>query len=245
MFLIQSDCKDLSVEKVLWTELCEAANAEYKVIPSDADISGFLNNRILVPLGEIGFTNRILKAKYGINQMNPVEAPKCLRTPFFLGRAYNITPFDKVPQSGSYFLKDASELKRLTCFGNKNTLIAEHADPNHNFVVSEVIDILAEYRVYIVHGDIYAIEYYNGDPCIFPDVKKIQQANLLYSAQPDYPKSYTIDVAVTEDGTFIVEVQPVLLSVGLYTTMLSTSFLRGYEDAIDYLTKYNSLAEIS
>lgn len=71
-------------------------------------------------------------------------------------------------------------------------------NPNHLYQVSEVVDILSEYRVYIINGNIENIVHYNGDPTIFPDVKLIEEANLLYSKEKDYPKSYSMDVMVLQ-----------------------------------------------
>ena len=244
IFLLESGNSDLKIESFLWQDLLNASGYNYNVLTSIDDISKFLSDDKIIPLGTIPFTNAVLSAKYNIPSMHPVEIPPSLRIPQLLGRQYNIVTFQDIPHNGEYFIKDASELKQFSCFGNYYD-VADKCNPNHLFVVSEVLDIITEYRAYIINGEVYAVEYYNGDPCVLPDMNKITTANMLYGMAPDYPRSYTIDVAVTKNGTFVIEVHPVLFSVGIYTTVLSRSFLQGYVDSLDYILKHNTPVQIS
>jgi hypothetical protein len=102
------------------------------------------------------------------------------------------------------------------------------------------MDIIAEYRVYFLRSEVYAIEYYNGNPLCFPDRNTIMSANMRYAREKDYPGSYTMDVMVTKDGTFLTEIHPVLFSCGLYTTVLGVDFLNGYIDGLHYILNHNT-----
>lgn len=193
--------------------------------------------RRALPLGTIEFVNTYLKKFYCIPVIYPIEVPNVLRNDYFLKREYRIVDTANVPREGRWFVKDVSRLKSMTYIGD----MYDNDQILNNFTtyqVSEIINILAEYRVYVVDGKIYAINYYNGDPCILPDMDLITRANMLWSTQPDYPKSYTMDVAVTPRGTCILECH-VTFACGLYTTMLGTNFLQSYHDGLRYLKKYN------
>ena len=48
-----------------------------------------------------------------------------------------------------------------------------------------------------------------------------------------------MDVMVTDKGTCITEIH-ILLSCGIYQTVLGRNFLFGYDDAMKYLEKYNT-----
>jgi hypothetical protein len=239
-FVFQNDADDFSVEIASIKNLIKGTSHRFVDLPIGVIPQ---TPQYILPIGTIEFTQSLLKLRYGIEKMNPVEIPMILRNNHFLGRDYRIVPFNQIPDNGKYFLKDASELKRFTAFGNRRNM--DGADKTHLFAVSEIMNIISEYRVYIINREIYAIEYYNGDPCVFPDVQKIKQANAAYQSQPDYPRSYTIDVMVTPTGTYIVEVQPVLFSVGIYTTVISESFSRGYSDSLQYLMSFNTPAQPS
>ena len=109
----------------------------------------------------------------------------------------------------------------------------------HLYQVSEILNVQSEYRVYIIDGEIENVCNYNGDPLVLPDVNFIKKANAIYSIQPDYPKSYTIDVMVSDKGTSIMEIHP-FISVGLYSTLWGSNLLQAYIDGINYVRKYNT-----
>lgn len=193
--------------------------------------------RRALPLGTVEFVNAYLNKFYDIPVIYPIEIPLVLRSDYFLKRQYRIVDTIDVPREGRWFVKDVSRLKSMTFIGE----MQDNDQVLNNFTtyqVSEIINILAEYRVYVVDGRIYAVNYYNGDPCSLPDMELVTRANMLWSTQQDYPKSYTMDIAVTPRGTCILECH-VPFACGLYTTMLGTNFLQAYHDGIKYLKKYN------
>ena len=213
-----------------------------------------------IPIGTIDFVAAWLKIFKNVENMNPIEIPKVLRTQEFLKREYAIVTSDKIPRKGKYFIKDVSQLKAFSSLTYNDLqyldLDAMLKSPNeikelrkksmqlfldntHLFQVSERVNCLSEYRVYIIDGKIQSISHYNGDPCILPDVKLIQKANLLYSMEKDYPKSYTIDIMVNERGTSLIELHP-WSSIGLYSSLWGSNLLYAYVDGIDYYVNYNT-----
>jgi hypothetical protein len=173
--------------------------------------------------------------------MHPIEIPPVLRTDEFLKRKYSIVKGSELPKQGYFFIKNASKLKEFSYTGYIELLDKKINDinPEDFYQVSEVVNILSEYRVYVINKKIYAIAYYNGNPCIFPDINLIQKANLIYSIQPDYPNSYTMDVMINEKGTSIIEIHP-LFSCGIYQTVIGEDFLYGYKDSLDYIINHNT-----
>lgn len=206
-----------------------------------------------IPIGTIDFVSTWLKIFQGIERENAIEIPPILRTDEFLKRKYSIRKASEIPKSGRYFIKDATQLKVFSYDGDLEYFLFDeifdppksemdatlHLDPTHLYQVSEIVKILAEYRVYIISGKIVSIEFYNGEPTILPDVDLIKKANALYSTQYDYPKSYSLDVMVTPRGTAITEIHN-FTSLGLYSTIWGTDLLYAYRDGIDYLINYNT-----
>lgn len=204
-----------------------------------------------VPVGSIDYVGAYLKSIHGIENMNPIEIPKCLRTKDFLKREYAIVKKNDIPEHGVYFIKDVSQLKNFTYGGelgnlfwdriwNKEDMTSElHLDSDHLFQLSEYIEILSEYRIYFISGELQAVSHYNGNPWILPDMNLIKKANLIYSMQKDYPKSYTMDVAVTKNGTCLLEIHP-FACVGLYNSLWGSNLLYAYRDGIDYYLFHNT-----
>lgn len=212
----------------------------------------FIDFAEYIPIGTIEFVTTWLKIFHGISNINPIEVPECLRINAYLKRKYSIVKADEIPREGEYFIKDASQLKVFSYCGEMKYFLNDdmfekasksdmslHLDPTHLYQVSEAVNILSEYRVYIIDGKIEAVVNYNGDPCIFPDIDTIQRANMFYSTQKDYPKSYSMDIMVTRRGTSIIEVHP-FLSIGLYTTLFGDNLLYAYRDGIDYVINHNT-----
>ena len=185
-----------------------------------------------IPIGSIEFIEKWLSYFYN-KPMKPIEVPPILRTEEFLKRKYTICNPDKFPQKGRYFLKNAEKLKDWTYCGD----ISQSPPLKNNlYVVSEEVVILSEWRAYIINNKIENISNYDGDSMKFPDSELIQKAVKIYSADKNCPKSYTIDIMVTNRGTAIIEIHP-FVSVGLYSTLWGTNLLDAYQDGIEYYKK--------
>ena len=192
-----------------------------------------------IPVGTIEFVERYLRSNYGIEQENPIEIPDYLQTDEFLKRKYSIVSYDQIPDNKEFFLKDASKLKAFAQEIHDPEQIADmNLDINHKYVVSELVDVLSEYRVYVIDGKIVDISYYNGDCTLFPDVSLLNKATGLISINEKWLKSYTIDVMITDRGTSLIEIHN-FTSVGLYSTIWGTDLLYGYRQGMDYLINDN------
>ena len=76
---------------------------------------------------------------------------------------------------------------------NKKLLFSD-VDPEESCMISEVIDIVSEYRCYILRGEIIGIYNYLGNIFKFPDPNSICD---FLDAYKSAPIAYSLDVAVT------------------------------------------------
>ena len=111
-------------------------------------------------------------------------------------------------------------------------------DPTHLFQVSEVVNILAEYRVYVLNKEINSMCIFAGDPLVFPDAELIKKAVRLINEQPDSPRSYSLDLMVTPRGTAITEVHN-FLSIGLYMVDWDEDLLYAFKHGMNYVLQHN------
>lgn len=161
-----------------------------------ADLSRFTN---AVPVGTLSFVGEWLRRVHGVEQMNPIEVPDCMRVDRFLGRDYAVVDGADVPKNGYRFCKDAGRLKGFSNIGPLELLHASVDDvivANHPYVVSEVVNINAEYRVIVINDKIEAIQFYDGHPTVFPDVTTIENMVTFYQIDRQRPRAYALDVAV-------------------------------------------------
>lgn len=223
-----------------------------------------INIKEIIPVGSIDFVSKYLKNVHNIQKMNPIEVPNELRLDKFLGRKYKIVKAEDIPKEGYYFLKDVSELKNFTYSGKMEYFFYDeifdkpkskfdtrlHLNKNHLFEVSEVVNILSEYRVCILQDKIQGIQFYNGDPTIMPspdEIKKIKEMVLRYTLNKSRPGAYALDVAIIKSNNnigrdlIILESCP-FTSLGTYG--LVGSFLpQMYRQGLDWYIKYNNIIE--
>ena len=70
--------------------------------------------------------------------------------------------------------------------------------------VSEIVDFVSEYRVFIRYGKVIDVRHYKGDWKYYPDHKRIEGCVTDFT---DSPQAYAIDFGVTSKGeTLVVEV---------------------------------------
>ena len=209
------------------------------------------NYQNMIPVGTIDFVKKHLKLAHKIEKMNPIEVPQILRNDYFLKREYKIVPYEELPLDGYYFIKDVTELKRFSYIGeisrmkdweisNQNNFSICLPDKNHMFQVSEVVEILSEYRCFVFQDEVMAIQHYDGDCMVFPDVSVLKKAVNMYMLDRTRPMAYTIDVAVIKDrGTAILEIHP-WCSVGLYGYLFGSKLPYAYANGYYYyLTDFN------
>lgn len=212
-----------------------------------------------VPIGTIEFVYAWMQI-YHNHGLNPIEIPKCLRTEEFLKREYKIVSYDDIPKDGSWFIKDASQMKSFSTSKisdissidfdklangdvEEDNYGLRPINKEHLFQVSSYVDIKAEYRAYFIDGKLENVSLYDGDMTLYPDIKLALKANAIYSLQKDYPKSYSMDLMVSDKGTAIIEIHP-FTSIGLYSTLWSDKLINAYRDGINYYIDHNTAVEI-
>lgn len=203
-----------------------------------------------VPIGDIDFVAKALELK-----QVPIEVPTYLQTYEFLKRTYKIGNWEEIPQTGKWFIKDASNLKNFSIcttmdfwynplyfdYQPKTDLDTTPCLPkDSDYVISSPLHIQSEYRVYVIDGTIMNISYYKGNPTILPNVDLIKKAVCMINENEKYLKSYALDVAVCNYGTAVLELHN-FSSIGLYSAMWEKNLLTAYEQGIEYLLYDNSI----
>ena len=193
-----------------------------------------INFKEAIPVGSISFVRIYLGLVHNIKKLTPIEVPSILRKDKYLKRKYRILEKKDLPKEGVYFLKSASKLKSFTYTGEISNIV----NSTNNFlneelyVISDKIDIVSEYRCFILNDIIKGIQYYDGDcteTLSKEDINLIKEMVIEYLKDDSRPKAYTLDVGIIKDkGVAILEVHT-HSSVGLY----------GYDDeALPYHYKF-------
>lgn len=209
----------------------------------DADYwSSSVSIKDVIPVGNLDFVGKYLKSIHRIGNLNPIEVPSVLRKDIFLGRGYKVVKGMDVPKTGRYFIKNASVLKDFS-FSGDISCVVDRIRPEYNYVLSSLINILAEYRVIVVQDKIEAVQYYDGNPLVFPDARTIQKSVLMYMMDNHRPKAYSMDFAVTKNETVILEVHPTV-SLGTYG-YVSDMLPYMYKLGLDYYKEINLPVSLS
>lgn len=204
----------------------------------------------IIPVGDLSFVREVLLKFHGISKMNPIEVPSCLRDELFLKRKYSIVIKEELPKEGYFFIKDVSRLKDFSYTGmieyiheSKESDYSIYFKEGNLYQISEVVNILSEYRVFVHNDKIIAVHYYDGDSKVFPDISLIQNMVEVYSSDKYRPRAYTLDVAVAKNrGTLLLEVHP-WVSIGLYGYMFEENVAYCYRDGFQYYLDINKKLE--
>ena len=190
-----------------------------------------------IPIGTLEYVRTWLKKYKGIEEMKPIEVPEILREEKYLGRSYDIVSFEDLELKGYKFIKDIDKLKQFSFTGDLGNLDKndESIFISQNYLISNVVDIMSEYRVFVSDMSIKAIQFYDGDCTVFPNVSLLREMVGKYYLVQDRPKSYTMDIAILKNGrTIILEVHPVV-SVGTYGYS-EYALLDMYKNGIQFYT---------
>lgn len=190
-----------------------------------------------IPIGTLEFVRTWLKKYKDIEEMKPIEVPEILREEKYLGRSYDIVSFEDLELKGYKFIKDIDKLKQFSFTGDLGNLDKNDKSifVSQNYLISNVVDIMSEYRVFVSDMSIKAIQFYDGDCTVFPNVSLLREMVGKYYLVQDRPKSYTMDIAVLKNGrTIILEVHPVV-SVGTYGYS-EYALLDMYKNGIQFYT---------
>lgn len=244
LFLLQTEYNDLDIDMYILKE--ELKKQHYIHNSLDITLETLMNNfnhynKEAITVGTLDFVGFWLKEKFGIQNMNPIEVPNELRKDKYLKRKYSIRKKEDLPKSGYYFTKYVSKLKEFTHIGQIENLQVDKEPflKDGLYQVSEVVDILAEYRVFVQNDEVKYIAWYDGKPVVQLDMSLLLEMIGIYSLSDSRPNAYTMDIAVIKDrGTAILEVHP-WVSVGLYGYMLGSYLPYAYRDGLDYYKNIN------
>lgn len=154
-----------------------------------------------IPIGSVEFVSEYILKFYGV-VVRPINIPIELIGQEFCGR--NVINGTNLDIDGLKFVKSNDGIKSFT-------KICEYA-PDGNYQISDLIDIQSEYRCFVYKQKLVGINNYSGDFTIFPDIEKI---NKMIDSFKSAPVAYTLDVAICNGNTVIIEVHD-FFSCGLY-----------------------------
>lgn len=173
----------------------------------------------IVPVGDLEFVRTWLKLVYNGNKMKPLEIPEELRA--LVNRDYNILKGKDIPLEklkGKHFIKNASELKVWNNLLYYNRDISHMIEDDINYVVSDWVNFISEYRIFVMDDKVIGCENYLGDPIVFPDENYIRKIIYTYK-NCERPEAYTLDIGVYVNGntqcTDLIEIHP-FVSCGVY-----------------------------
>lgn len=234
-------------------ELIQAANLRNLMHPSEqykyelvSVISSDEKYADWIPVGSLEFVYAFLDIHHGISKrhIKPINIPEQLRKPEFLGRRVEFlkstdgTLDFPIP----YFVKSNDSFKGVTdmVFTKGSTVPV-----NEELLISELLDVRSEYRVFVQSRMIAGVKHYAEDMFVVPDEKAI---NAMIDAYTDCPHAYTLDVAVTDEGTFLLEVHP-MVSCGLYGfkrhNLLPSMIIQGFRYMLNEAKKEKRKEEVN
>lgn len=162
------------------------------------DLADYYHSRGELIVGGIGIIRKRLKA-FDIDPIT-VDYPEELKE--FLGRTIQESTLSNIannPETWPIFIK-SKEQKRITgkVIRNASDLVGlGYQEENPEIYISEVMDFVSEYRVFVRYGEVLDCKHYWGDPMVFPDAAIVKAAISKYQSAPD---AYGIDFAVTKEG---------------------------------------------
>lgn len=172
-----------------------------------------------IPVGSVEFVTDYMKI-HGI-EYKPINIPKCLQQEEFLGRRYmdDYKGFQlEFADESKWFIKERDRLKGVTgCLAHMDKRDIQR---DTDYIVSDVVDIISEWRVFVHRGKILDMKCYSGDFWGMPSKQNIIK---MVEAYEDAPIAYTLDVAIISDNhpdipiksTVIIELHN-YFSCGLY-----------------------------
>lgn len=190
--------KGVHVNQQLRNEPFELEYHEH--IPSDTRYHDF------IPIGSLEYVYTFLWVHHQIlpKHILPINIPSQLSSESFLKRKLTYLTKD-IPKG--LFIKSATRYKGITRIYEGESL------PPDTYLVSEVVDFIAEFRVIVMQERILDVRQYAGELFTLPSEQVVKDMIRTYTQAPP---SYTLDVGLTEQGdTVVIEAHP-FVSCGVY-----------------------------
>jgi len=147
------------------------------------------------------------------------EVRKAGRFPIFL------KPFDQAKVFSGQVVKNCDDLDRLLVARDGFPQVTE----DFSVAAQEPISLKSEWRVFVVRGVIIGVNFYQGDPLIFPSAAVIK---LTLGAYQQAPAGYSADFGITSEGnTVLIEINDGYslghgaLTANLYAELLEARWL--------------------
>lgn len=195
----------------------------------------------IVPIGSIEFVFGCMKLlRYNVDKVIPLNVPFLLNKVEFLNRTYHTGLTRKDLMGGGFtfpqFIKSANVYKGFVDIVETKSDL-DRLSSNEKFTVSEVVDIEEEWRVFVQQDEIIGAKPY-GSRTLFPKAPNLRflkrMTHTIEKARNEgelFPLSYTLDVGVSMDGSFLIECHP-FVSCGLYgfdeLERLPSMLIQGY-----------------
>lgn len=162
--------------------------------------------------GYVGDVRRAFK-RLNCQELPNVDYPKELRE--YLGRNVRADKLGNVRYSTDrFFLKPVMQ-KEFSGFVYTNTAsdrLRIVTVPDESDVwISDIVNFVSEYRVFVMYGLPVGIRWYKGDPFVKPDKQVIKDAVERWTMDGNYvrndvPHACTLDFGVTaDDKTLVIE----------------------------------------
>lgn len=188
-----------------------------------------------IPVGSLRFVMSSINNR--VEKATPLNIPEKLSAERFLKREMKkgILKEEIARMVLPLFIKSSDRYKEITDIYESEVDILNL--PEGRYDVSEVVDILHEWRVFVHQDRIVGVKHYSGDSVfpVSPDEEVVKQMVEViekgrYKGEP-FPLSYTLDVGINDRGTFLIEAHP-FVSCGLYGfadyQVLPSMFIQGY-----------------
>ncbi|PZR31902.1 MAG: DUF4343 domain-containing protein [Azospira oryzae] len=155
-------------------------------------------------LGSIQFIHSAL-AKLGKQIPEPLDYPNSLHR--FLGRQIGISTMDEIANDSTkwnVFVKPKGVSKKFTgrlIKGTKDLIGCGDINSNTPVWISEPVDFVAEWRVFIRYKTVLGVRSYKGDWRAQFNYKIIEEAVESYE---DQPAGYALDFGLTKDNRLLL-----------------------------------------
>lgn len=117
------------------------------------------------------------------------------------------------------FIKSNTEIKcPYNGYYDNKDILDNEIIPDGEYQISNIIPIMAEFRVFVFQDNVVGIHYYLGDFMSFPSICKIKEIlhDYEWAKYDDVPVAFTLDVGVTAFGETVLMECHEFFSCGLY-----------------------------
>lgn len=180
------------------------------------DFSQIKHPDFYVPVGSVEFVSNYLKTFYpeASKALVPLNVPEVL-FPFAGRNIVNVNNPEDWDKFSDYALVFAKSLDTIKHPQNGFFGLPDFARCK-GFQVSEPIDLMSEWRVFVFQDSILDCRCYQGNHFAYPDPQVIKNMVSAYMLSGTAPKTYTLDIGVTIKGETVVVECHRFFSCGLY-----------------------------